>query len=741
MTKIYPTMRFTTGAEFVFEGRPYRVDRVRNGRLWLDAEKGNDSREFPLEDVPRLFADGVLKRAARNYSKLPRSLDGVARDAEFSQLSADEKATVSRMLAYIGVLESAPYGKKSGNALRDAIAAKAKELGDNAPPCERRIYLYRRRLVRENGDVRVLLPQHKRKGSRECALNQIVECIIDKRIQGDYLTLEEISFPALENLIKTDIDDENKRRTAETQLSYPHITTIRRRIETNYDAYVVMSRRKGTKAANHHFRMVRGGPIYDRPLQMMLIDSCLLHILITHKFGGKPLRPWLVVALDAYSRCVLGFHVSFDPPCRQTTNQCLRHALGYKGYLKEKYPSVRTDWPCHGIPESACTDNGTEFKNDDVLLAMASFHIDFQFTPAGKPYYKGVIERFFRTLNQHLVHSLLGSTRSNPQELGDYPAEERARLTLEDLKEALHLYFCDVYHNHWHRELGASPLQVWLRGCEDHPIEPPPSDEELCILLGNTEMRTVQREGIELFGIRYVEDWLMHLRPRQGESKKVLVRYDPSLLTRIWVLDEGEGEYFPVNVAPKDRDYVRNLSEWEHRQIKREVGEKGLELDSMSDAQRIETLVRVRTELHERFTAEPAKTTKAARRQRRIVGDGRLADGQDGHLRAQHSKRAPGAVSPATAQAELPADPEIDAVVRTVRVDGAGTKPGSNPVRANPVPSSVSAPTPVAKTADVIRRPPWARRTDAGATHVAELSGEHPVPNTWAEDFDVHIEE
>lgn len=613
MTHKLPALRLVPGQELTYNSRPFKVDKVRNDVLYLDDQKSVV--DLPIGNVPELFANGTLARAAKRLAPVDAEIEAKRREVEVSQLTEDERWEALRNLDYVNVLKAAPRGRRSGAALAKAIAEKAQELGDPKPPIERTVYRLRRLFMQAGGDIRVLVPFVKSRGCRKPRLSPVIEHIIDRRIRDSYLTRSEVPFSELVALIGADLTEENERRTEEDQLKAPHAATVRRRLEANFEPCEVMKARKGAAAADHHFRIVGRGPVYTRPLEMVQIDATQLDVVIVDPHDGRPIRPWITVVLDVYSRCILGFFASFAPPSRETTNQCLRHAFGYKGYLKDKYPSVQTGYPCFGVPNALSTDNGVEFKNSDVRLALASLGIDMHFNPAGKANYKGAIERFFRTLNERLIHRLPGTTRSNPQELGDYDPLKTATMTYGELLEALHICICDIYHNTRHRELGDTPLNVWLRGTQEHPIDPPPSDEELAILLGNTATPTVQRNGITLDRIVYRADWLKHLRPAPGGVNEALVRYDPSRLDCIWVYDRSDRQYYAVPAEESFQDYAKGLSWWEHQQVKKER--------SVENAMKVTgaLLAQARREMHERFIGVDPKNRQDARLRRRVLGE------------------------------------------------------------------------------------------------------------------------
>ena len=55
--------------------------------------------------------------------------------------------------------------------------------------------------------------------------------------------------------------------------------------------------------------------------------------------------------MDVFSRMVLGFYISFDPPGALSTGLCISHAI----LPKEKWLArfgITTPWPCWGLPKT-----------------------------------------------------------------------------------------------------------------------------------------------------------------------------------------------------------------------------------------------------------------------------------------------------------------------------------------------------------------------------------------------------
>jgi putative transposase len=59
------------------------------------------------------------------------------------------------------------------------------------------------------------------------------------------------------------------------------------------------------------------------------------------------------------------------------------------------------------------------------------------------------------------IHTLPGTTFSNPAERGHYNSESKAILTLAEFGKWLATFFVEVYHQRVHNALGVSPLKKY----------------------------------------------------------------------------------------------------------------------------------------------------------------------------------------------------------------------------------------------------------------------------------------
>lgn len=253
----------------------------------------------------------------------------------------------------------------------------------------------------------------------------------------------------------------------------------------------------------------------DAPNEMWQADHTMLDVLVLD--AGKPVRPWLTVVMDDYSRAIAGFFLATAAPSAVNTALALRQAI----WRKED-----PDWPVCGIPEQLYADNGSDFVSENIEQACIALKIRLIHSRPGRPRGRGKIERFFRTINDMFLPDIPGHLiKGKPL---SEPAIELAELTIR-FERFLH----DVYHRRPHGTTGEEPIARWRSGGFLPSL--PESREALdMLLLRVPKPRKVGRDGIRFMGQRYVEPTLAAF---VGEQVDVL--YDPRDLAEVRIYHAG----------------------------------------------------------------------------------------------------------------------------------------------------------------------------------------------------------
>ncbi|THK34060.1 hypothetical protein EHS39_32535 [Ensifer sp. MPMI2T] len=128
---------------------------------------------------------------------------------------------------------------------------------------------------------------------------------------------------------------------------------------------------------------------------------------------------------------------------------------------------------------------------------------------------------------------LTGRTFSNPEERGDYPSEQWASLTDDELARIFTIFVVDIYHNTPHAGLnGETPANAWKRLAAERAVTAPPDPTCRRVVFGIPLARKLGRHGVRVLGIDYTSTSLQQAFLR-GRSREVDIRVDPHNLAMI----------------------------------------------------------------------------------------------------------------------------------------------------------------------------------------------------------------
>ena len=197
--------------------------------------------------------------------------------------------------------------------------------------------------------------------------------------------------------------------------------------------------------------------VASRPLAVVRMDHTPVDLVIVDERHRRPIgRPYLTVAIDVYSCCVVGFCLTLDPPSSVSVGLCLTHAvLPKEAWLAER--GVEASWPVLGLPAVLHVDNAPEFHGEALQRGCLQHGIELDRRPVARPHYGGIVERLIGSLMQ-LVHRLPGTTFSNPTERGSYPSEDKACLTLAELERWVTLAITGLHHRRLHSGIGTDEV-------------------------------------------------------------------------------------------------------------------------------------------------------------------------------------------------------------------------------------------------------------------------------------------
>jgi len=466
---------------------------------------------------------------------------------------------------------------------------------------------YMQAFVGSGGDIRSLVPQTRQRGGRDRSrLDEAVERILEAVLEKYAGTTErESTVDQVMTDVLNAVADENRFRKLHDQLTPPSKRTVRRRIRAAGERRILgrkLSRRE-QKAQTE----TQPGPRPTRVLERVEIDHTPLDLFVVDERDGLPIgRAYITACIDKYSAMVPGWHIGFNQGGYESIMLCLQHAFLPKPDYRALY-GTEHDYPVYGLFEKLCIDNGRDFKSGDLKNALAELGIIREEMPNETPWFKGSIERYFRTVNQRLLKGKPGHTFGNVVALGDYDAQKDAVISLSAFLEIFHIFMVDVYPYTWHEGLEAIPMQRWQESVAlfaPHLFEDATALKR--ILLPNAE-RVLQARGIEWERSFYRGPALARLREWHGQ-KKVRFKYNPDDMDVIYVRDHssptGWTEFHSTNP-----DYTRGLSLVKHRIIRQYLSTQKQVVDHFS-------LARAKAHIQQVIEREFFATRKLRQRRR-----------------------------------------------------------------------------------------------------------------------------
>jgi putative transposase len=407
---------------------------------------------------------------------------------------------------------------------RLVIDAAAADLGLGRAQVYRLIARFRQRPVTAS---LVVAKPGPRQGAR--LLPGAVEHQIEAAIDTVFKTRERPTMEKLRRDIRADC--------AAAGLPPPSRKAIQARVSARSLRELVKAR-EGPEAARQVFAPVGPGLRPSHPLAIVQIDHTKVDIQLVDDLARAVVgRPWLTLVLDVFSRSVLGFCLSFDAPSAAGVALAVGQAvLAKPDWLGER--GLDLGWPMHGVPKSLHLDNGKEFHSKALKRGCQQHGIRIDYRPPATPRFGGHIERLMGTLMTR-VHALPGTTSSNVAARGDYPAEQKAILTLREFERILALEILGPYHNEVHSTLGTTPAAAWAAGVATHAVRLPDDPAAFVLDFLPFEERMIRRDGVRLFNVTYFDGALAPLL--DGNARKVRVKYDPRNMSAVFVELPGGG--------------------------------------------------------------------------------------------------------------------------------------------------------------------------------------------------------
>ncbi|ONI49955.1 MULTISPECIES: DDE-type integrase/transposase/recombinase [unclassified Streptomyces] len=341
-----------------------------------------------------------------------------------------------------------------------------------------------------------------------------------------------------------------------------------------------------------------------RPGEYVVLDTNSLDVFAMESLTCRWVRCELTVAMDLYSRCILGLRLT--PVSTKSVDvagvlyETVRpreprsgEPLPYAGVPSTVVVDAQKLVDQHGQPllptvatETIIFDHGKVYLSNHIRSVCAKLRISLQparpRTPTDKP-----VERWFRTLNQGLLAALPGYKGSDVHSRGE-KVEDEAFFFLDELEAVIRDWITTVYHRRHHRGLcipevpglKLSPLEMFEHGVTRAGPLRIPLRPHLALDFLEEFRVPVHHYGVDIDGLRYNGDGLDGYRnqpsPYRGvdagkwpvavDSGDITKAYFQDPHTRAWhVLNWEHAAALGMPVSREALGYARRLSRQKDR--------------------------------------------------------------------------------------------------------------------------------------------------------------------------------
>lgn len=492
------------------------IDLRVGTEVWVDGERWEvvalHGPDTVLRCATRLQRIGLAELAARE-SVLGAPTAHIDDDPDavvLSQLTVDQRREVDERAAVVAaVLEKAVRGSEP---LRSAIAAAARETRTSERTIERWLSAYRTSGVAGLVDARIRRSGGSRVDPRwDVACTQILAQFVDASTPTRGAVIAEVAY-ALEAEFGSGVVPLPSKSTAYSRLA--ELSNGKRAFGSAKARRSIANRPEGP------FGRLRA----NRPGEYVVLDTTPLDVFAMEPVTLRWLGVELTVAMDLFSRCVLGLRLTpVSTKAADVANvlyQCVAPSVS---------GSAPGDWPFHGVPntvllsheepradlpscvpEAVVVDHGRQYLSAHVVSACARLGITVQPAIPNKPTDKPTIERFFRTLRESLLQHLPAYKGPDVYSRGKQ-VEDQAFLYVSELEQVIREWVGAVYHRSKHDGLcvpelpgvALSPAEMFEAGIAKAGGLQLLTNPDVAYEFLDVRWRTIQHYGVDVDGLRY----------------------------------------------------------------------------------------------------------------------------------------------------------------------------------------------------------------------------------------------
>jgi transposase InsO family protein len=208
------------------------------------------------------------------------------------------------------------------------------------------------------------------------------------------------------------------------------------------------------------------------------IDATIADIYLVSDSDRRNIvgRPIVYIVIDVFSRMIAGLYIGFENPSYVAAMQALAMAMTDKVAYCQQYgfEIEYADWPVTGLPDAILADRG-ELLGHQIESLESCFSVRIENTPPYRGDAKGVVERYFRTVQADFKPFAPGVVTENTvRRRGGRDYRLDAVLTVHEFREII--LESVLFHNRFHvlmkydrsidmpADLEMTPLSLWNWG-------------------------------------------------------------------------------------------------------------------------------------------------------------------------------------------------------------------------------------------------------------------------------------
>jgi putative transposase len=410
---------------------------------------------------------------------------------------------------------------------------------------------------------------------------------------------------------------------------------------------------RGGKALSIAFNMQArkqrhgGGGVAQEPVRFLqyvqLDDTPFPMVFVIDAIRGVPVGiPTVTIAIDIFTRVIIGWDITFEPPSYASYMRTILHTA-----LPKRMPEELECDPelaralmetCGVIVGHIVVDNASALTGRSAQDASSDVGHGIRWAGVHEPTHKPHVESCIGKLSDLIRDELPAGTWDIPlmREFG-YDPSKQAIVTIDRFRDAFAIVVARYNTSKHGGILDRFPIELWIEQRAQHGLDMVRDVDHLRRAIGQVVEADFRGEGAMIEGLRYGsdgsddrypvtnEDLLYNLGMARGVASdtkkrtfpKVKFKYDPNDMSVAWMFDEHLGEYVDIPCAM--RRYSENLPLWLHRRLKDYASEKRLKFETEHDMIDVHTAYSqaMRRVIPDAFVAE-----------RRAAG--RLADSSQG---------------------------------------------------------------------------------------------------------------